>query len=317
MPTAPSVTTPNFDPGAAYPQVGQLRAAITAGDWTAVTAVFAGLEPAERTKLVQIGAEEPRVEALLRQALERDPDDTLAAAMLGHHLIKAAWTVRTGARAQYVSREQFATFFAILRQAEQILIDAAARNPADVSVWVARLITARGLQLGLSEVRRRYDRLAAHDPHHLPGQETMLQSLCPKWGGDWEDLRRFVRECMLAAPEGSHNAVLVVQGHLERWLELDPGADQRYLTSADVKAEIYEAAQRSVWHPQFRRTIGWVSVRSTFAMAFSLMGDEEAAAREFVALGDFASESFWQYLGDPVQEFRARRARALAKGAKR
>lgn len=172
--------TPNFDPAAAYPAVAVLKSALARRDWPGVRAVFAELPPAGRSTLVHIGGGEPEVEDFLREALTADPDDTLAASMLGYHLIKTGWAVRTTARAKYVSREKFAIFHDYLRKAEQILIDAAARDPADVSVWVNRLVSARGLQLGLSEVRRRYDRLAGYDPHHLPGQTQLLQSLCPK-----------------------------------------------------------------------------------------------------------------------------------------
>ncbi|HEX5596488.1 MAG TPA: hypothetical protein VFX61_10810 [Micromonosporaceae bacterium] len=318
MSAAPSAPAPDFDPAAAYPEVKALRAALAARNWAGVRAVCDRAQPSARTRLVQFGSDDPEVEGLLREVLARDPDDTLAASMLGSLVTKTGWAVRTGARAKDVTREQFRIFHQMLRQAEQILIDAAARNPADPSVWVNRLTTARGLQLGLSEVRRRYNRLAMYDPHHLPGQSQLLQSLCPKWSGTWEQVHGFAQECMLSAPAGSHNAVLVVVGHLERWLELDYGPDEQYLRSQAVRDEIYEAARRSVWHPEFRRDLGWVWVRNTFAMIFSVMGEAAAAANEFAALGNLATEDPWHYLGDnPAQEFQQAQMRALAKGAAR
>lgn len=317
MPAAPPLPTPVFDPAAAYPVVGQLRAAMAARDWSAVRLICAVPDPAARSRLVRIAGDLPDVGDFLRYVLAADPPDTLAASMLGGHLVGVAWTVRTAKRAQYVSREQFATFHRILAEAEQVLIDAAARDPAEPSVWVNRLISARGLELGLSEVRRRYDRLAELDPHHLPGQTQLLQSLCPKWSGSWPQLHGFARQSMLASPPGSLNAVLVVEGHIEHWLDLDAGEDLRYLQSAEVREEIYEAAHRSVWHPAFRRTFGWVAVQNSFAMVFSLLGDEPAAASQFAALGQFGTEHPWGYLGDPVGEFVQRRARAFAAGGRR
>ncbi|HEX5541322.1 MAG TPA: hypothetical protein VFX60_07125 [Micromonospora sp.] len=317
MSAAPPALAPDFDPAVAYAEVKALRAALAARDWAGVRAVCDGAEPAGRTRLVHFGSDDSEVEGLLREVLARDPEDTLAASMLGSLVTKTGWAVRTAARAKDVTREQFAIFHKMLRQAEQILIDAAARNPADTSVWVNRLTTARGLELGLSEVRRRYDRLAMHDPHHLPGQSQLLQSLCPKWSGTWEQMHGFAQECMVAAPEGSHNAVLVAVGHLERWLELDYGPDEEYLRSQAVREEIHEAARRSVWHPRFRHDIGWVWVRNTFATIFSLMGEEAAAAGQFAALGNLATEDPWDYLGDPAKEFQQARARAYAKGTAR
>ena len=317
MPAMPAPTDLVFDPAAVITELQQLRAALARRDWTAARAVLDAAEPALRSYLISMGGVEVGVEDLLSYVLARDPDDGAAGAMLGSHLIKTGWAIRTGASAKHVSQEQFAAFHDWLRRAEQVLIEAAARNPSDCAVWVQRLTSARGLQLGLSEVRRRYDRLAAIDPHHLPGQLQFLQSLCPKWSGTWQQVHTFARECMLAAPPGSPQGMLVAKGHLEQWADRDGGeAGRLYLSAEPVRAELHEAAHRSVWHPQYRDR-GWVQTMSTFAMVFSLIGDEPAAATLFTSLGDHASEDPWNYLGDPAEQIRTRRARALAIGAQR
>ena len=319
MSVAPAPPPPVFDAAAAYPEMARVQGALRERDWAGLRAIVdAAPDPVARTMLIGHGAETPGIEPFLREVLDRDPDDGAAAAMLGGHLVHAGWEVRTGARAQHVSREQFRVFFDHLRRAERVLIDGAARNPSDVAIWTQRLTSARGLQLGLSEARRRYDRLAAYDPHHLPAQSQLLQSLCPKWSGTWEQVHGFARERMLAAPKGAPNAVLVVTGHLERWLDEGGGDDGvRYLASAFARNEIYEAAARSVWDPAFRHGYGWVWVRSSFAMAFSLLGDEAAAAGQFAALGHLASESPWHHLGRPADQITKRRARAYAKAGAR
>ncbi|MBB4764271.1 hypothetical protein ACFQFC_08625 [Amorphoplanes digitatis] len=317
MSAAPTLPQPTFDPVAAYPEMGRVRSALAAMDWAGVRALIDGApDPVARTMLIRFAATVPGAEQFLQDVLARDPDDSVAGAVLGGHLVDVGWKIRSGLRAQYVSAEQFSTFHGYLRRAEQILIDAAARNPADVSVWCQRLVSARGLELGLSEVRRRYDRLAEHEPHHLPAQSQLLQSLCPKWSGSWEQMHAFAGECMLAAPKGAHNAVLVVTGHLERWLD-DDGQGVAYLATSRARNEIYEAATRSVWDPGFRHDYGWVAVRNTFAMAFSLIGDSRAAAAQFAALDRFGSEDPWHYLGDPAEEFVRRRALAYGKGGAR
>jgi hypothetical protein len=189
-----------FDVAAAHPEVASLRDALHRRDWTSARALLDAAQPASRAFLIHEGGEQPGIDGLLRYILDSRPDDTAAAAMLGAHLIIMAWKVRTRARAAQVGPEQFERFQEHLRQAEQVLMAAAAHDPRDAAVWVERLFTARGLQLGLSEARRRYDRLARVDPHNLPGQRQLLQSLCPKWGGTWDGAHAFARECMLAAP---------------------------------------------------------------------------------------------------------------------
>jgi hypothetical protein len=304
-----------LDPAAAYPAVGGLRAAIARRDWAGTRAVLESAPADARCLLIRFGSDENDLEDFLRSVLAADPDDAVAGAMLGFHLIDVGWRIRTGARAKNVSREQFAAFFGWLRRAEQVLIEAAARNPAEPAVWVARLISARGLQLGLAETRRRYDRLRALDPHNISGQGQFLQTLCPKWSGSWEQLHPWAREEMLAAPPGSLSGALVAAAHIEHWADLKGDERKAYLVHPPLRAELLEAAHRSIWHPEFRRVAGWVQQTSTFAMAVSLVGDQQAAAASFSMLGDLGAKFPWQYLGDPAAAIRERRARAYAAAA--
>jgi hypothetical protein len=310
LPAMPDADDLRLAPEAAYPEVTAVRAAMAAHDWTGVRAVLDAAPPVGRSMLIGFASEGNDLGNFLGDVLRRDPADSAAAAMLGSHLIKVGWEVRTAARAQHVSAEQFATFHDWLRKAEVVLMDGIARNPADPALWVARLTSARGLQLGLAETRRRYDKLVLADPHHLPGQLQFLQRLCPKWSGSWEMLHAWCREAMQAAPPGAQQGVLVAEGHLEHWLTED-GDD--YLRGEPARTELYEAAYRSVWHPEFRREAGWVGTVSTFAMLFSVIEDQRAAASLFAMLGDLGSEHPWDYLAkDPAAEIRRRRAKALS-----
>jgi hypothetical protein len=322
MPPAPPVA-PTLDLAAAYPSVSSTRAALAARDWPAIRASYSSLDWAGRALLVRAVKETNAVTPFLGEVVARDPADTLAATALAGRLIEEGWEIRTGARAQHVSREQFAAFHDHLRRAERLLVDATARDPDNVVAWTERLLTALGLGLGQAEARRRYDRLAAVDPRHLPAQAYLLQQLCPKWGGSFEKVHEFARECMLAAPPGAPNAVLVVSEHLERALELadNQGGSRTarftaQLRRAEVRREVAEAAQRSVLHPDFRHEYDWVWVRNTFALAFSLGGEHAQAAAQFAALGPLASEFPWAYLGSPERAFAEHRARALKKGAR-
>jgi hypothetical protein len=300
-----------LDPASAYPQLTQLIATLASRDWTAARKVLDELPPVGRSLVMRPAAASDGLEDFLREVVAGDPADSAAAAMLATHLIDVGWQIRSTARAPDVSARQFVQFHDWLRRAEVVLVDAIARTPDDPALWTARLTSGRGLSLGLAEAERRYGRLAAIDPQHLPGQRQYLQQLCPKWGGSWAKLHGWSREMMLAAPAGAHTAVLVVEAHLEHWATL-PEGEVRYLRSEPVRRELHEAAERSLWHADFRRDFGWVEVASHFAMVFALLGDQRAAASAFTVLGELGTELPWSYLGgDPSHQLRQKRRWAL------
>jgi hypothetical protein len=310
-----------LDPAAAHPELGMLRTALRGHDWAACRAVLDAASPGGRSALLNHASDERGVDEFLRYVLQTRPEDSAAAALLALNLVDIGWEVRGSGWAADVPADRFALFHDRLRQAEAVLIDAAARCPADPALWVARLVTARGLRLGQAETRRRYDRLAATDPHHLTGQWQFLQSLCPKWGGAWPALHAWAWEAMAAAPPGAVQGTLVADAHLEQWMAIagsDLDAAAAYLASEPVRGALHRAAQHSVWHPQFRAEHGWVQAASSFAMAFSLMGDRPAAAATFARLGPLAHRWPWEYLGDDVAAtIRGYRNQSLVAGGAR
>ncbi|MFJ8582502.1 hypothetical protein [Micromonospora sp. NPDC093277] len=292
------------------------RCATTTG--RGLRAVFADADAATATHLVEAAAQWGGLDSFLRLRLRDEPQDQLAQTLLGATHLRIGWRIRTGAMADQVSADRFARFHDHLRRAEQLLIDVTARWPDDVAARTQRITTARGLQLGQAETRRRYDRLARHRPHHLPAQLGLLQQLCPKWGGDWAEVDAFARSCVEATPPGAPHGVLVAQAHIERIIEYaDRRAFRVYLRSPDVAQEIQAAADRSVRHPDFQHTIGWVSVRSTFALVFHVMGEHTAAREQFDALGPHGDPFFFGYLGHPADRFVQARDEAYAKGRAR
>lgn len=301
---------PVLDPAAAYPKIATLRTALAGRDWPACRELLDAAEPVERTLLLRGCADQAGIEDMLRETLAADPADGAAAALLAQRLMADGWAARSNPR-----RRMRALFLDRLLEAEPILVTAAARAPEDPAVWTARLTSARGLELGVSEARRRYDRLAEIDPHHLPGQSELVQQLTPRWGGDWPDALAFARACAETAPPGALNAVLVAEAHLEQALATGGGTAagaRRHLASPPILAELSEAAARSVRHPQFRRTHGWVQVLNTFAMTFCLAGAPARARELFDALDGFGTEYPWHYLGDSaaavIRSYRIRTA---------
>ncbi|MFJ4984545.1 hypothetical protein ACIP9H_12205 [Streptomyces sp. NPDC088732] len=311
-----SLPPPDFEEASAHPEVAWLRQAAAAADMEALRGYVHGLpEGTGRAYAVRTVAEVPGVEHVLRTMVAAAPEDVFALTVLGAREVQLGWEIRTAKRAQSVSREQFAAFHAHLRTAEQLLIRATALAPSCGTAWAERLNTARGLQLGQNEARRRYERLARYHPHHFTGQARLLQQLCPKWSGSWEAAHAFARECMQGAPEATLNAGLVAEAHLEHWSALDSDRDRaEYLRRPHVHPELVEAAERSVSHPRFRRDHGWVVVQGSFAALFSLIGDTARAAAHFRALGNLASEFPWSYLGEPADVYVRHRNVVLARG---
>ncbi|MGV9556534.1 hypothetical protein [Streptomyces sp. NPDC003522] len=295
---------PTFDPYDNTPGLVPLRTAARAGDLPAVLAFVRGLDAVEKISMASsVLAEVPGVETLLERAVAEHPADPLPRTLLAERYVHIGWDIRSGARAQHVSRDQFEQFHSWLRRAEQLLIEVCAQQPAYAPAWVVRLTTARGLELGQAEARRRYDRLSAHHPHHYRAQTQLLQQLCPKWGGSWEAAHAFARECATAAPDGSTSGAVVALAHIEHWLDLGSPDGTAYLRGVPVRDDLRFAAQVSVLHPDHRP--GWYSVgaHNAFAFAFSVGGHHADAARHFAFLGDRATEFPWQYTNDPKASF--------------
>ncbi len=305
---------PVFDPAAAFPEIAQWRAAVRAGDWPAVIHIVGALpDPTAVNVAVRQMGEIEGAERLFADAANTT-GGTLARLLLASRHIEIGWAIRTGLRAKYISREQFDLFHDHLRTAERLLIDLTAQEPDNAVAWCLRLITARGLEVGKSEARRRYQRVARFHPHFLPAQSQLLQQLCPKWSGTWEEMHGFASECALAAPPGAPNAVLVADGHIERVLDVGEKKGGEYLRQPEIFAELVDAADRSVLHPAFRRTYGYYNAHNSFAYVFSLAGAYDRAAVHFRAIGGFATKLPWTYSGDAPGEFVKQRSAALGKG---
>ncbi len=312
----PAPAPPTFDPAAAHPEVEQLRGLVRARDWAAIEDFIARLpgEP-ERAFLTGMVDDVAGSEEFLAECVRAESWPGLAHTLLAARYIKLGWEIRTELRARYVSREQFAALHEYLRKAERLLIDATAARPDNVAAWCGRITTAKGLELGQSEARRRYDRLARTDPHNFRAQRRMVQQMCPKWSGSWDTMFAFARDCAWSAPPGSVNPAVLVEAHTERYLDLGDDDGRRYLARDDVRQEIFQAAERSVGHPDFRRCYGWVDAHNLFAFIFSVMGHHRLAANSFRAVGHLATSYPWRsYEGDQSAAFRRLRDTALAKG---
>jgi hypothetical protein len=309
---------PRMDPTYGDPQLAAVRAAAQAGDWPGIRGPLAAAADAGDDELLTWLAEGvmlvPGAERCLSAAVAAEPDSALALLALGARQVEWAWEARTRKMAKYVSREQFELFHQRLALAQGHLYEAAERAPQWAAPWYFLQIAGRGLQVGPVIAERRFEATVRRAPFHLPAHRQQLQQVCRKWGGSHEQMHAFAREAMLAAPEGGRLGELVAVAHLEHWLDESREARQRYFRDPQVVLDLYEAAERSVHHPDHPREQDWTRGFNTFAMAFSLAGERAAAADLFDVLDGAVTEFPWMYLStDPVAAFTLHRNRA-AKG---
>jgi hypothetical protein len=290
---------PSFDPDLGDPKLTELREITAARDWLSLEFFFEQVDNwDDQSHYVKCFGEFPGTEDWLVELSQREDQGTLAPLLLASRRIAIGWEIRTGYRAKYVKSEQFAGFHNQLGIAEAVLHEITSVEPDNVAAWFLRIATARGLQLGQAEATLRYAEVAGHSPHHLNAQLSYLQQLCPKWGGSFEQVQAFARDCSLAAPPGGQHGELVAWAHLEQGAELG----DRYFAQPEVLADLHAAAARSVLHPDFkpgpRSRVG----HNVFALAFSLAGDHSAALEQFRRLGVTATLTPWENFCAPASD---------------
>lgn len=285
-----------YDSFSTAPDFESLRLSLRTGDWARLEAELVWL-PADRASFaISALAEVDLIEAGLQQGIARLETCPALRTALAMRYITIGWKARTDSESSAVSEAQFATFATWLRQAEQALIGVCARHPDFAPAWVARLITARGLQLGESEARRRYRRLTELSPNNFSGQTQLLQFLSPKWFGTEESAAEFARTTAQSAPPGTNAGALVAIYHLEHWIAIgagDPGL--AYLAQRSVHEELRAAAVYSVLHSTHQMDVVGVEAHSAFAMAYWLGRHLADAATHMQILNGRASEFPWSY----------------------
>ncbi|MFI9123548.1 hypothetical protein ACIGW0_29855 [Streptomyces bikiniensis] len=295
------------------PEVLRLKEAAATADWATVREVLeARAEGEGRTELLWTVCDTAGVETWITDVAEAEPGAALPRLLAGLRHVSRGWEARTSARAEDVSREQFEVFHERLRTAERWLYEAAELEPGWASPWYCLQVSGRGLEVGPEVARRRFEATVRRAPYHLGAHQQQLQQVCRKWGGSHEEMHAFARASALGAPGGTLLGQLVAVAHVEEWLSLDSGPDAAYIRRPEVAASLHEAADHSYRHPDFARRDGWLQVLNSFAMAFSLAGEREAARECFRASEGRVTEFPWSYLNgsDPVAAYREWRSKA-------
>jgi hypothetical protein len=297
----------------------RLRDALGRQDWPATRSVLGrATHPDDRAFYLGVCASVPDVQEWIADYVITEPDSTLPLLVRGCHAVGWAWEARGQLDVEDTRPEQFAVFHERLRIADRCLNDVVIRDPDEVAAWAFLIRTARGLRLSIDDGRYRYEQAVRRHPTNLKAHYELMQTLCAKWGGSDDEMHRFARAAADRAPAGNLLPYLVAVAHLEMMVDLQGGDLAGYVVGHNVRAQLRNAAERSIWHREADLRPGWQEPGNAFAMAFGISGDQASAARAFDQVGDVVTAQPWAYLGgDAAKVFAAARQRATGTPARR
>ena len=245
------------------------------------------------------------------------PRSAVALLFRGAHGVSWAWEARGSGRAKSVREEAWPLFHGRLVDADRDLARAAALDDADPTPHAHSLTAAMGLSLGLTEARRRFGEAIRRDPWHNGAHSRMIQVTAAKWAGSHEDMLGFARWASARVPEGRGLHYVIPLAHIERWLDLSSEPNdgkvraRGYFRAEEVRAEIRQAALRSIYSPRYVPSLNTISERNAFAMALRLMHDYAAQLDQMQLIGPLIQRAPWHYHGDPGAAYERARHAAL------
>ncbi|MFJ4367688.1 hypothetical protein ACIP4S_26445 [Streptomyces chartreusis] len=277
--------------------------AADAGDWPAVKAALAPFDLGrEQAVLGQLAVVDGVEEWIVRAADEDKGDKELRATALlisGARHVSWGWEARTSARAVDVSRDQWQTFYERLRIAEEHLLEAAELRPDWVTPWRHLLTSGRGMSLDDSVQGARLAAGLRRDPLNLDLHLEWVSHLQPRWGGEPGQATEFAQKAFAAAPDGHRLGCVVAMARIEEWVESE---DRDCLQQPRIRAELREAAERSILHHAYERRLGWQGDYNIFAMALSLAGSSKAS-NVFRELNGVITEWPWTFMAAPEKAY--------------
>ena len=275
-------------------------------DWPALRAGLARHSGHDLSSLIAgVCAKSLMLSDWLPEAAGKDPEDALAAAFLGAATVERAWRVRTNRLARQVSADQFREFHEVLREAEEHLYRSAELDPESAAPWCSLLVSGRGLQVGPDIQQRRFEAAIERSPGHLGAHNQMLQQLCRKWSGSHERMHAFATEAM-RGPYGDELGVLIPRAYYEHFVQLGKDSPERgFITSAESRAELQEAADRTVFRPGYRPARGPYAAANVFAWVFTSAGMRPQARAAYAATEGVVVN--WAGFVDPVAAYTRQR----------
>ncbi|GAA4951506.1 hypothetical protein AB0420_10020 [Streptomyces caelestis] len=282
--------------------------AADAGEWEAVKAALAPFDLGRDHQVLGELAVLDGVQDWIGRAVEEDKEHRATALLIsGARHIGWGWEARTAARAAHVTQEQWRVFHERLHIAEEQLLEAAELRPEWVTPWRQLLTSGRGMSLGAAVNETRFDAGLRRDPLDLEIHTEWLAQLQPRWGGEPGQALAFARDALARAPQGHRLGCVIAMAHIEEWVESDRGS---CLETPEIQAELRDAADHSILHPDYAWRPGWQQDFNMFAMALSLAGERHTVRRVFRTLDGACTKWPWTFFADPEKEFARRHRRA-------
>ncbi|MER5831427.1 hypothetical protein ABT116_11450 [Streptomyces sp. NPDC002130] len=282
--------------------------AADAGDWDAVKAALAPFDLGRDHRVLGELAGLDGVQDWIGRAVEEEKEHRATALLIsGARHITWGWEARTAELAVNVTRDQWRVFHERLEIAEEHLLQAAELRPEWVTPWRQLLTSGRGMSLGSAVNRTRRDAALRRDPLDLETHLEWLSQLQPRWGGEPGQALAFAQEAASRAPQGHRLGCVIAMAYIEEWVESDRGD---YLHTSEIRAQLREAADRSILHPAYVWRPGWQQDFNMFAMALSLAGERHTVRRVFQTLDGAYTKWPWTYFAEPEKQFAQRHRRA-------
>jgi hypothetical protein len=272
----------------------RLRRALRKQDWPTAGGILRTADPELRSHYLSVAATTVGVERWITDVIRHDPDPVLPLLIRGAGLLTSAWELRRDGLASTLTDAGAELWSRLVRQAEECVEEVLRRDPGRADAWTWSIALSRALNLPEAERRRRFQRLIEIEPTNWHGHEQMLLALTPKWGGSSEAMFEFARTRAAACP-GTHIPALVVLAHREQnehehhLAEPDdpePDLSLTYWEPSAVMDEVWDAAQASFWHDDYRTSLLTPIVWNNFAYAFTWGDFHKPAWSLFESIGD-------------------------------
>jgi hypothetical protein len=265
----------------------ELRRRLVSGEFeTAELAIRSQRHADDLAFVVEACADWTEPQGWLEDWARERPTSAAMHLVRGIQYTKWAWVARgSGWRPK-----DYGSFIDRLSMADEQFEAAAAAAGKDPTPWAWMVQTAKGLQLGEEEVRRRLGEATRRWPGHTAAYVLAVDALSPKWGGSAEAMLAVAREAMARAKPGSNAHVAITDAHIELAMTAareskSAAAAEQYFANPQVAHEIRAANELCFRVGSHAMTMATPRSRVWFAYALWKSGSKEQAAEHLRIIG--------------------------------